>query len=83
MRTFCFALIDGALSGNTVHTREVVERMARDLIRLDAVADERDAVRALTWCGKYSPFDVVRMAPDARQVAMQTQVAAEMTSHDH
>lgn len=79
MRTFAFALIDGTLAGNTIHTRELVEQMARDLIRFDAVADERDAVRALTWCERYSPYDVVRLAPDARHAAIQMQVAAEMS----
>jgi AmiR/NasT family two-component response regulator len=56
-----------------------VERMAQDLIRFDAFRDERDAIRALTWCGRYNVYDVLVLVDDVRQRAMQETVAREMS----
>lgn len=71
-------LVDGPLVDNHTRRKDLVTRMAKDLIRFDAVADERDAIRALAWCGSYGTLDVVLLVDDARQVAMQEIVAAEM-----
>lgn len=73
-----FPLIDGGLHDGEVHHRAMVERMAADLIALDAVANSRDAVRALMAKG-YRTFDVARLADDARQAAQQILVAREMS----
>jgi hypothetical protein len=72
-------LIDGPVVDIKAHKRELVAQMAKDLIRFDAVADERDAIRALSWCGRYSAYDVLVLLDDARQVAMQEIVAKEIS----
>jgi len=70
-------LIDGPLvcAGSR---RELVERMAADLIRFEAFADEREAIRSLYGAG-YLMVDIVMLIDDARQVA-QTEVVAEAMS---
>lgn len=69
-------LIDGALI-DKMPRKELVEKMARDLIRFDAVANERDSIRSLFGHG-YSMIDLVMLIDDARQVAQQEIVAREM-----
>lgn len=73
-----FRLIDGPLLNIREHRAEMVERMAADLIQFDAFRDERDAIRALTWCGRHGAYDVMVLVDDARQRAMQEVVAREM-----
>jgi hypothetical protein len=70
-------LIDGPLifAGSR---RELVERMAADLIRFDAWHDEHEAIRSLYGHG-YPMVDIVMLIDDARQVA-QTSVVAEAMS---
>lgn len=59
--------------------REVrVSRMAADLVEADAFATLADAIRLLMWKG-YGSVEVGLLADDARQVAMQSVVAKEMS----
>lgn len=73
-----FVLIDGAVMDATARRKETVTRMAKDLVRYDAVQDERDSIRSLFGRG-YSMVDIVMMIDDARQAAMQEIVAREMS----
>lgn len=68
-------LIDGPL----VYTAraETVARMAKILILEDVFHSERDAIRMLIH-KRFPPVAVFNMIDDARQVAMQHVVAAEM-----
>ncbi len=68
-------LIDGPLV--LIGRAEKVNLMAADLVRFDAFQNEGSACRTLRNQG-YSAFDVLTMLDDARQVAMQSVVAAEM-----
>lgn len=61
----------------TTPRKALVERMASDLIRFGAVANEQDSIRSLFGNG-YSMVDLVMCIDDARQVAMQEIVAREM-----
>lgn len=70
-------LIDGPLVPAGAR-RELVERMAADLIRFQAWHDEREAIRSLFGRG-YSMVDIVMLIDDARQAA-QTEVVAEAMS---
>jgi hypothetical protein len=71
-------LIDGPLM-TTIERREAVtRRMAKDLIRIGALASDRDAVRALLGNG-YSTVDVAILAGEARMLAYQEIVGAEMS----
>lgn len=72
-------LIDGPLVVSRECRTVLVQRMAADLIRLDSFRDENDAVRSLIATEKYSAFDIVRLIPDAQQVAQQEIVAAEIS----
>lgn len=69
-------LVDGPLI-ETTPRREIVEKMAKDLIRFGAVANEQDSIRSLFGNG-YSMVDIVMLIDDARQVAMSEIVAREM-----
>jgi hypothetical protein len=70
-------LVDGPLL--PVRRKTLVERMAKDLIRYDAVTPEADSIRSLFGRG-YSMVDIVMLIDDARQVAMQAIVAREMSA---
>lgn len=70
-------LIDGALALSG-ERRARVEKMAADLIRLDAFANEADAVRALVGNG-YATSEIFMLLDDARQIAQQEIVAQEMS----
>ena len=71
MRLQPFFLRDGAVAHPSVTRRDVVERMARDLVKFDAFNNEADAIRSLMWSRRYSPYDVVVLVDDARQAAYQ------------
>lgn len=75
---FHIPLIDGSLLARRESRNDVVARMASDITKYDAFRNEGDAIRSLMSAG-YSPFDVLRYVDDARQVAMQEVVAAEMS----
>jgi hypothetical protein len=72
-----FPLIDGPLATHGESRDELVKRMAADLVTYDAFRNEADAIRSLMARG-YPSFAVARFVDDARQVAMQGVVAAEM-----
>jgi len=55
-----------------------VTRMAEHLLRLDAFRTESDAMRSLLGNG-FGISDIVLLVDDARQMAMQAVVAAEMS----
>jgi hypothetical protein len=69
-------LLDGPLV--QVSRSEKVKRMAADLVRFDSFRTETGAMRSLMTNG-YSAFDIFTMIDDARQVAMQSVVAVEMS----
>lgn len=71
-------LIDGPLVIRRECRSVVVRKMGADLVRLDAFRNENDAMRALIATEKYSAFEVIRYLDDARQVAAQDVVTAEM-----
>jgi hypothetical protein len=75
--THRFHLIDGALMDNTTRRREMVARMAADLIRLDAFRTEGDAVRTL-YGGGYGAFNVALLAGEAMFEAQQQVIAGEI-----
>lgn len=56
----------------------LIEAIAKDLIRYDALACEQDSIRSLFGRG-YPMVDIVMLLDDARQVAMQEIVAKEMS----
>lgn len=70
-------LVDGPIVDINARRSDLVARMAKDLIRFDAVANEADAIRSLFGNG-YGMGDIVMCVDDARQVAVQGIVAAEM-----
>jgi hypothetical protein len=70
-------LIDGPLMTTIERRKHVIERMANDLIEAGALASDQEAVRLLSNRG-YSLFDVALLAGEARMVAYQEIVAAEM-----
>lgn len=69
-------LIDGPVT--SIRRAELVARMAKDLVKYEAAADERDSIRSLFGRG-YSMPDIVMLIDDARQAAMQEIVAREMS----
>ena len=69
--------IEGPLMDNATRIRLMVERMARVLVERDAFRDQKAAMKALVLAG-YPAFLVLRKIDDARQLAMQEIVAAEM-----
>jgi hypothetical protein len=58
--------------------RDLVCKMAFDLIRFEAIANPGDSVRSLIGAG-YAPSDVFMLIDDVRQVAVQAMVAKEMS----
>lgn len=73
-----FHLIDGPLLKASAQREALVQQMADDLVRYDAFANESDAIRTL-MNRSYRPLDIALLADDARQVAMQSVVAREMS----
>ena len=72
-------LIDGGLTQQPLSRSQVVALMAADLVRLDAWRSEADAIRALIALNLYSTFEIMSYIDNARQVAMQSVAAREMT----
>lgn len=70
-------LIDGPLMLAVERRKAVLERMAKDLSRLDAFLCDDDARRALRREG-YPGLDVDLLHKEARMIAMQDVVAREM-----
>jgi hypothetical protein len=72
-------LIDGPLMPDSDRRRQTIERMAIDLIQCGRdITSNRDAVSVLLAKG-YPKFDVAACAPEARTLAYQEIVAAEMS----
>jgi len=69
MRLVPFALVNGAVVHPSVSRRELVEQMAKDLVRFEAFNNENDAIRSLMWTQRYSAYDIVVLAPNACQRA--------------
>lgn len=69
------------IDGPVVDTRrtELVMRMAKDLVDNDAMGSERDAIRLLAFKG-YRASCILMLVEDARQVAVQSVVAREMSA---
>lgn len=57
---------------------DLIQKMAADLIRFDALGNEADSIRSLYGAG-YSAMDVMMLIDDVRQVAVQALVAREMS----
>ncbi len=72
-------LVDGPLMTAPERRTATVARMARLLAEADAFAIRGDAIRHLLASG-YPVSDVFILVDDARQVAMQTVVAREMSA---
>lgn len=68
-------ILDGAIGDKHKAT---VSQMACDLVRLEATATERDALRALMGTGKYRNYDVAVFTEDAMLEARLAIVAANM-----
>lgn len=75
-----FHLVSGPPPGSCdrAQCEALVRRMAADLVATDSFASERDAIRIL-MAKRYRALDVAVHADNARQVAMQTVVAREMS----
>ena len=73
-----FHLIDGPLMEARARRDAMAQRMADHLVKHDAFTNESDAIRSLMASG-YPPLDIAILADDARQVAMQSVVAREMS----
>jgi hypothetical protein len=71
-------LIEGSLLDARERRKDLVARMAADLIRYEAIGTEADAVRSLFGRG-YSTFDIGLLAGEARMLAFQEIVAREMS----
>ena len=72
-------LIDGPIVDITTRRADLVERMAVKLVRFDAYHNEQDAIRSLFGSG-FRFGDIVMCVDDARQLAVQGKVAAEMAA---
>ena len=57
---------------------DLIDRMAADLIRLEATGTESDAIRSLMCTRDYSSRDIATFVDDALAVARQAIVTAEM-----
>jgi hypothetical protein len=71
-------LIDGPLVDTRSRRTILLERMAKDLIRYEAAHTEADAIRSLFGRG-YAMADIVMLVDEARAIAFQEIVAAEMS----
>lgn len=79
MTVIYFPLIDGSLVPLRHRHQELAQRMADDLVRLDAFQQERTAIRVLFESRQYKMLDIMALIDDARQIAMQDAVAREMS----
>ncbi|WP_407146301.1 hypothetical protein [Bradyrhizobium sp. ORS 86] len=73
-----FRFLDGPLMDQATRREEVIRRMAKDLAEHNAFSCERDAIRVLMTAG-YPSYDVMALVGEARQVAQQELVAAQMS----
>lgn len=71
-------LLDGPLMLAVERRQALVQRMAKDLAAFMPIDNDRDAVRALMRRGYYH-LDVALLAGEARTLAYQEIVAAEMS----
>lgn len=72
-------LLDGPLMLAVERRKAVLERMAEDLIAFgEGLASDRDAIRVLMAKG-YPTLDVAILAGEARNLAYQEIVGAEMS----
>lgn len=71
-------LVNGPIMTTCERREALVERMAKDLLRLDVAHDRQDAIRALHACG-YSSVDIHVLIDDARACAFQEIVAVEIS----
>jgi hypothetical protein len=79
MNVYTLPLFDGPLCNvATMRRGDLVQRMAADLVRLGTAQGERDAIRSLFGCG-YAMADIVMLIDEARALAFQEIVAAEMS----
>jgi hypothetical protein len=69
-------LLDGPLVDKD---RATIDRMAADLARLGATADEAVAIRALMATRAYGNYQCMLLAPDAIYAARQAAVTTEVT----
>lgn len=58
--------------------QDLLARMARDLIRFDALVPETDSIRALHGA-RYPMADIIMLIDEARALAFQEIVAREMS----
>jgi hypothetical protein len=72
--TFRPRLVDANLV--EVNRTARVTAMAAVLIEAAAYANERDAIMALMWSGKFSSIEIAMLIPDAMQLAQQEAVVA-------
>lgn len=70
-------LLDGPLMTTCDRKKAMIERMAKDLVRERAYANDRDAMRLLYHLG-YGDLNVPLLVGPARALAIQEIVAAEM-----
>lgn len=75
LRRFQPRALDGALI--EINRSETVARMAKDLVAFDSFRDERDAIMSLV--GKYPSVQICHLIDDAKQAAMQSVVAREIS----
>lgn len=66
------------LAAPDAQRESLVARMAADLVRAEAFANLADAIRLLMWQG-YGSLQVAALVEDARQVAVQSAAAKEMS----
>lgn len=71
-------LLDGPLMTTIERRKALTIRMAKDLVRYLPLDNDRDTIRALLARG-YHHLDAALLAPDARALAHQEIVAAEMS----
>lgn len=70
-------LPDGSLIKARAERAATAKKMAADLVRHNAFANESDALRCLMALS-YPPLQIALLLDDARQIAMQDVVAREM-----
>lgn len=70
-------LFNAAAGDHCLRRKAMVTRMAADLVKYQAAQNEADAIRSLFGRG-YTMADIVMLVDDARTLAFQEIVAAEM-----
>lgn len=71
--------IDGTLMEARDRRVDMVRRMAADLVEFGAYHNHHDALLCLR-VARYSHLDIIAFMDDARQAAVQTVVAREMST---